>query len=352
MDDCASTRHLLERILKADARIEVVGSAFDGQSALDQVARNKPGVVVMDSHMPRMDGFEATRLIMEKHPVPVVIVSTTAPDEVESAFRIMEAGAVACVPKPVEPGQPGFETSAKRLVQKVRLMSEVKVVRRWPRDRMTPRAPNAGHLAPVMPRSARSGLIVGIGASTGGPPVLQQILAALPRDFPAAILIVQHISPGFLPGLVEWLNRSSSLQIQIASHGIQPQAGRVYVAPDGFNFGVGTDGRIVLSGDGNDDEGLRPSVAHLFRSLAANCGRRAIGVLLTGMGKDGAAEMKLMQKAGAITLAQDRETSVVHGMPGAAISLGAASRILPADRIAATLVAIADGRTASGGESR
>jgi two-component system chemotaxis response regulator CheB len=245
----------------------------------------------------------------------------------------MEAGAVACVEKPTGHEDPRFEPLAQNLQQTVRLMAEVKVVRRWSRPRIAAvrAAISAPSLAPVnAPR------IVGIGASTGGPPVLQAILSALPRDFSAPVVIVQHIAPGFLSGMVEWLNQTTGLHVHVAAHGALAAPGHVYIAPDDFHLGVSSAGRLLLTREPAEN-GLRPSVSWLFRSLAENIGANAIGVLLTGMGRDGAEELKLMRDRGSLTIAQDRDSSVVHGMPGAAIELEAATQVLPADRIAAAL---------------
>lgn len=222
------------------------------------------------------------------------------------------------------------------LLQTVKLMSEVKVVRRWPRPlAATPPMPRQG--GGPLARAAIA--VVGIGASTGGPPVLQTILAGLPKDFPAPILVVQHIAHGFLTGLAEWLDHTTGFQVHIASYGIQPLAGHVYLAPDDFQMGLGVGGRIILTKEGPEN-GLRPAVSYLFRSLAEVCGPRSVGVLLTGMGKDGATELKLMRDRGATTIAQDRDSSVVHGMPGEAIRLGGADHVLAADKIADGLVSI------------
>src|SRR5690348_16095096 len=198
-DDSPVTRMLLSHLLSNEPGIHVVGVVHDGQEALDFLMRgtHRPDVVLMDIHMPRLDGFEATRRIMETRPLPIVICTATSdPKELAVVFRTMEAGAVACVEKPVAPDHPNFESCARNLLQTVRLMSEVKVVRRWPRTRAGIDAPPAS--API---EALATKIVGIGASTGGPPVLQAILSGLPKDFPAPILIVQHIAPGFAPGL-------------------------------------------------------------------------------------------------------------------------------------------------------
>jgi two-component system chemotaxis response regulator CheB len=287
--------------------------------------------------MPGLDGFETTRRIMEsRQPLPIIICTATSdPAEVAIAFRAMEAGALACLGKPVSHAHPEYASLARQLLETVTLMSEVRVVRRWPRSRES-----ATVAAPL--RFSTGTRLVGIGASTGGPPVLQTILAGLSKDFPMPLLIVQHIAHGFLGGFVEWLNQTSSLDVQIAAHGVTPQPGHAYVAPDDFHMGVDAGGHIVLARS-EPESGLRPAASHLFRTLAQNHGPDAVGVLLTGMGRDGAAELKLMRDSGAETIAQDRESSVVHGMPGAAIALGGAAQILPADRIAHALLQLAQG---------
>jgi two-component system chemotaxis response regulator CheB len=177
---------------------------------------------------------------------------------------------------------------------------------------------------------------VAIGASTGGPPALQAILAGLPQDFSAPLLVVQHIAPGFVHGFAEWLGQHSRLPVVVASHGAQPLPGKVYLAPDGAQMMVESGGRILLAKE-NPENGLCPSVSYLFRSVADVYGPRAVGILLTGMGKDGAEELKKMQDHGAVTIAQDSQSSVVFGMPGEAIRLRAASFVLPPDRIVAVL---------------
>jgi two-component system chemotaxis response regulator CheB len=344
-DDSKVARMLLVHVLESDLQICVIGAVGDGQAALDFVLENRPDVIVMDIHMPKLNGFEATRLIMETKPVPIIIcTATTDPKEVATTFRMMEAGAVACVEKPVARESAGFERLVAELLETVKLMSEVKVVRRWSRSRSS--AATLKRQAVLNP--AVGVTLVGIGASTGGPPVLQTILSGLTKDFPGSLLIVQHIAHGFLRGMVEWLNQTTGLQVHVASHGICPMPGHVYLAPDDFHMGVGAGGRILLEG-GEPENGLRPAVSFLFRSLAETRGPDAVGVLLTGMGKDGAAELKLMKDKGAITVAQDRESSVVHGMPGEAIALGGATHVLSADKIAGALVTLVNRAHSSGG---
>lgn len=343
-EDFAVTRMFLVHLLEADPQIRVVGAVSDGQAAVDFVLKNKPDVVLMDLYMPRLDGFEATRKIMETQPLPIVICSAIAdPRDLDIIFRSLEAGAVACIEKPVGSGHVQFEAKAANLLQTVKLMSEVKVVRRQARSRPVPSVPTCPVQVQLQPAPAEI-KFVGIGTSTGGPPVLQSVLSGLSKDFPAPVLIVQHIAQGFLTGMAEWLTQTTGLQVHIGAYGTQPLPGHVYLAPDDLHMGIGASGRIVLTRE-EPENGLRPSVAFLFRSLAKTCGPTALGVLLTGMGKDGAAELKLLRDKGAVTIAQDRESSVVHGMAGEAIALGGVTHVLAADKIAAALVSLVNSRS-------
>lgn len=339
VEDSPVVREFLVRILGADPAIEVIGTANDGEEALEAVAKKRPDVITMDVHMPRLDGLEATRRIMETHPTPIVIVSgSTDPRDVATTFRAIEAGAVAALHPPAGIGHPDHETTTRELVQTVKLMSEIKVVRRTLRAGSKPQLPLAAE-APRTQVEARVKLVA-IGASTGGPPVLQTLLAALPADFPVPILIVQHMASGFTQGFVQWLAQTSSLPMHLAAHDELVRPGHVYVAPDEFQMRVERGGRIALTKDAPEN-GLRPSVSFLFRSVAEAYGRDAVAGLLTGMGRDGADELKLLRDLGAMTFAQDEESSVVHGMPGAAILLDAATLILPSAKIAAVLTNLA-----------
>ncbi|MGH2437447.1 MAG: chemotaxis-specific protein-glutamate methyltransferase CheB [bacterium] len=345
VDDSKVAQMLLVRILEADPQIRIAGVVNDGQAALEFVNQSLPDVILMDIHMPWMDGFEATRRIMETRPVPIVVCSATAnPQEVATTFRVMEAGALACVEKPVGREHPEFERMAAHLRDTVKMMSEVRLVRRWPRAQAA--LTDAPSARPMAAKSTAGGIkVIGIGASTGGPQVLQQILARLPKGFPVPILVVQHIAHGFLPGLAEWLNQTTGFQVHIGAHGITPLPGHVYLAPDDFHMGVSPSGRILLTTEPQQNH-PQPAVSYLFRSLADVYGHAAVGVLLTGMGRDGAAELKLMKDHGAVTIAQDRDSSVVNGMPGEAIKLGGATHVLPANKIANGLLSVVTGETA------
>jgi len=340
VDDSLVARQLLTHILSGDPTLTVVGTARDGLEALQKTTQLRPDVVVMDTNMPHMDGFAATREIMSSTAVPIVIVSAAwDADSIETTFRAMEAGALAVLRKPPGPNHPDYVRQADELTQVVRTMSEVKVVTRhrnaarhqMPRTQPTLERPLRHRLAPVE--------VVAIGASTGGPVVLQTILSALPPDFPVPILVVQHIATGFLAGMLDWLSHRSTLPLHIASDGQAAQPGHVYFSPNGFHLGIDHRRRLTLT-QGEPQTRLCPSVSHLFDSVLAAFGHQAVGVLLTGMGKDGAAELKKLRSAGAFTIAQDAHTSVVHGMPGAAIALDAAAWVLPDSEIASRLVQI------------
>lgn len=336
-DDSATIREYLRHIIDGDEKLKVVATAKDGEEAVRLVQLKRPDVVSMDIHMPRMDGYEATRKIMELHPVPIVIVSSTMDAKsVEKTFRALQAGALTSLAKPEWLGHPESNPIAREIVETLKLMSEVKVVRRRPKFSKPEAAATTPPINRVGPAPGKIELVA-MGASTGGPPVIQSILSRLPKDdFTASVLIVQHIALGFLQGMVDWLHKETGFPIHIPAHGEHIRGGNVYFAPDNHHMGVTAKGKIALS-QAPHENSVRPSVSYLFRSVAEAYGRRAIGVLLTGMGKDGALELKTMKDRGAITLAQDERSSVVHGMPGEAIKLGAAPHVFSPEEIAAFL---------------
>ena len=351
VDDSLTAREYLKYILHASGDFKVVGMAEDGEEAVERVKLTHPDVVIMDFYMPKMNGNEATRKIMESYPVPVVAVSASwTPEAVGEAFKAMEAGAVAAIGKPRGSINSGNQETVAKFVQTVRLMSEIRVVRRIAKYQKSgafsvdpPKAHAALHPKVIEPRSSVSSIdIVAIGASTGGPPVIETLLSNLPKKFPVPILIVQHISDGFLQGMVEWLSRIVHIPLHIPEDGDPIISGHVYFAPCGFHMGVSRKGNILLSKD-PPEKNLRPAVSYLFRSVAGTFGEKAIGVLLTGMGADGAAELKLMKDKGAITIAQDKESSVVHGMPGEAIRLGSVNYVLPPKEIGCMLGRLVNG---------
>jgi len=339
VEDSQVVREFLTYVLSSDPDIQVIGTASNGEEAIKMISDKSPDVVTMDINMPKMDGFEATRIIMETTPTPIVIVSASwDPEEVQKTFRAMEAGALAAVRKPVGVAHPDYKDQAKELIQTVKLMSEVKVVRRHSRIKHG-KGISAGLAVKDLIPLTTDVKIVAIGASTGGPPVIETILSRLSKDSCAPLLIVQHIAPGFVQGFADWLANSCRIPVKIATGHEFPLPGHAYIAPDGVHMGLDTSGRIVFEGS-EPENGLRPAVSYLFRSVANVFGKNIVGVLLTGMGKDGAKELKMMKEKGAITIAQDEESCVVYGMPGEAVNLNAATYVLSPPKIAELLAGL------------
>lgn len=334
VDDSPVASQMLSYIFSSDPAVSVLGIASDGAEAIAMTARLKPDIVTMDIHMPGMDGFEATRSIMENMPVPIVIVSSSYdPSEISKSFRAIEAGALSIMSKPGGIGHPLHEKQARELINTVKALSEVKVITRKRRI-----APAKEVITITEKEIARQEIsMIAIGASTGGPPVIQTILAGLPKNIPVPIAIVQHISQGFTAGFASWLSDTTGFMVRVPENGENCLPGKVYVAPDSAHMVFDYGGRILLNNDPPDDL-LKPSVAHLFNSTARVFREKAVGVLLTGMGKDGAEGLKMMRDMGAVTIAQDRESSIVFGMNGEAVRLGAAKYVLPPKGITQMLI--------------
>ncbi|MBW3614806.1 MAG: chemotaxis-specific protein-glutamate methyltransferase CheB [Actinobacteria bacterium] len=331
-DDSTTSRELLVSLLSADPAIEVVGQAANGVEAVEMTSRLRPSLVVMDIHMPVMDGFEATKRIMIEAPTPVVIVTGAANARgVEMSLRAVQMGALTVLPKPPGPGDGDFEAASRRLVSIAKALSQVTVVRRW-RNRAEPRVP--AH--PPAPFAGVPVEVLAIAASTGGPPALYRLLEGLPRTTRVPVLVVQHISEGFAAGLVAWLGSGSPLPVKLAEHGEPLLAGMVYVAPDDRHLEAGPQRRVQLS-EGARVDGFRPSATVLFRSVAAVYGASAAGVVLTGMGRDGLEGLTELRRAGGRVLAQDEATSVVFGMPGVVVKAGLADVVAPVEELAADL---------------
>jgi len=340
VDDSVTVREYLRHVIDADEGLEVIGMAKDGLEAVSMVHMHKPDIVTMDIHMPTMNGLEATRRIMEECPAPIVIVTSSWDrDQARNTFRAMEAGALAALEKPPGPGHPKSAAMVAKLIETLKTMAEVRVVRRYRRlrEQQGP-AVEPEVRVPIAPARSRIELVA-IGASTGGPPAIRALLSGLEATFPAPILIVQHITPGFLQAMVDWLNGECDLTVVVPKNGEMTRQGHVYFAPEGLHMAVNRSGSIVLS-DLPAENGLKPSVSHLFRSVAAAYGPRAVGLLLTGMGKDGAMELKVMRDHGAVTVAQNKESCVVYGMPAEAVKLGAAEHVLSPEEMAAFLRAV------------
>ncbi|MBL7049547.1 MAG: chemotaxis-specific protein-glutamate methyltransferase CheB [Nitrospira sp.] len=336
VDDSRVTADYLASILNSDPDIEIMDIATSAEEAFRAVRKYKPDVITMDIVMPVMDGFQATLKIMQTDPTPIVIVSNyLQDDEVHMIFTAMEAGALAVIEKPRGHGHPDFIQNSEKLIQMVKLMSEVKVVRRLPIPENKSGTDLPAEDMRVLDDHTKVQAVV-IGASTGGPVVLQTILSKLPNDFPVPVLIVQHITAGFLKGFQDWLSQTAGPVVHVAVNGQELLPGHVYIAPDNYHMEIGKNGRIILS-DEPADNGLKPSVSYLFRTALQFYGSQLVGVLLTGMGVDGAKDLKAMKDSGCITIAQDETSSVVHGMPGEAVKLDGASFVLPPDKIVTLL---------------
>jgi len=329
---------LLQGIFQAEPDLRVVGRARNGREAVTLAHELKPDLVTMDIRMPVMDGFEATRMIMATQPLPIVVISSSVDDEeLRITFRAIEEGALAVIEKPRGLSHPDFERIRRELVETCRAMAEVKVVRR-----RRPQ-PSLAIFQPPMPRRSAGHEVVGLALSTGGPQALSTLLAGMPVGYPLPLLVVQHISPGFVGGLVSWLRGQTLLEVCLAKADMPLQAGTVYVAPDARHLEVARrDGRLYTSLSSEPAvERFRPSATALFHSLARCCGATAIGGIFTGMGTDGSEGLLALHRAGGHVFAQDEESSVVYGMPGAARAAGCVDQVVPLARIPTHLIELA-----------
>lgn len=386
VEDAPVVLLLLQRMLANADGIEVIGTACNGKEALDLIPRLNPDVICTDLHMPEMDGWALTSEVMQRFPRPILVLSASVQaSDTENVFRVLDAGAVDVLAKPVGGITVDREILERELLEKIRVLAGVVVfsrhgspVRARSASPSTSTPPSTDHTShpprlnshahptpktapttlikpttgrqPTPPPQTRtatmSGIpapqqppsrILAIGASTGGPQALSTILAALPAKFPVPILCTQHISQGFLGGLVRWLDADCAVTVKIAQAGERAQSGHVYFAPEAAHLTIDRSGILrCIKGDLRD--GHCPSVTVLFESVAQSFGRRATGVLLTGMGRDGAAGLLEMARQGATTIAQDESSCVVFGMPKEAIALNAAKLILPLNQIAATVM--------------
>ncbi len=321
VDDSLTTREYLKHIIDSDPLLQIAGEAKNGEEAIKMTGTVKPDVIIMDIQMPGMNGYEATRAIMEKYPVPIIIHSTlVSPEQTENIFKSMKVGAVAVSQKPPGLGHPESKQLVEKLLRTVKLMSEVKVVRLLKKKEKTPKTIPAQKKVLRQPRPSTG--IIAIGASTGGPPVLQTILSNLNSNFPIPIVIVQHIANGFLEGMVDWLSKTMDLTPKIPKTGEPVKNGHVYFAPEDHHIDI-TPARTFQIYKIDAHESFKRPISHLFSSVAKIYKKNAIGILLTGMGNDGVNGLKEMKEQGAMTLVQDKESSVVFGMPGEAIKISA-----------------------------
>src|ERR1700728_1518562 len=344
IDDSALVRALLTRILGADPALQVIGTAPDAFVAREKIKALNPDVLTLDVEMPRMDGLQFLRNLMRLRPMSVVMCSSLNERGAELTLAALELGAIDFVTKPQVDCAHALETYAAELISKVKVAAVARVGRMFPR---TPPPKQAGgvHVARGELRFRTTDQIVAIGASTGGTEAIRQVLQRLPPDAPG-IVITQHLPRAFSAPFAARLNACSQLSVQEAEDGALILPGHAYIAPGDRHLAVELDGaryRCRLRDDPPVNR-HRPSVDVLFRSVAEQVGPNAVGVILTGMGADGARGLKEMRGKGAHTLAQDEKSSVVWGMPGASVALGAVDRILPIEQIAAGLVELGDSR--------
>jgi len=332
-EDSPTARMLLTTLFGRSKDFDVIGEAHNGAEAIEKAIALSPDLIIMDVHMPIVDGLDATKEIMREAPAPILMVSASASvTDVGLGLSATQAGALMLLEKPSSPSSPTFEDDARQFLAMAKAMAAVKVVRRWSRPRGTPlpavpRVPHRTNSVPVL---------VAIGTSTGGPAALHRILIDLPRDFDVPIVVVQHMARGFIDGLVKWLSGSVALKVTTAAHGEPLLAGTVYVAPDDRHLGVTSDGRAVLASTAPLG-GFRPSVDYLFDSCGRAFGQSLVAVILTGMGQDGVEGLGTVKERGGRVIAQDERSSVVYGMAQQAVNRGCVDEILPLDAIGARL---------------
>ena len=336
VDDSALMRKLIPAILARDSSIEVVGTAMDGAFALKKIEELHPDVVTLDLEMPRMDGMETLRLIMRRAPLPVILFSTHSKEGGYSTFKALALGAVDFVAKPKDAAVGHLEEIADQLIAKIKVAKRA-AGRKLPAAIVSeePAVSKKGNRAALPPRR-----VIRIGISTGGPNALQFVLSQVPADFQSTILVVQHMPEGFTEMFAKRLDECCALEVHEARSGDLLIAGRVLICPGNRHMMVRRmpRGEMVVLSDGAPVNGHRPSVDVLFHSVAQEFALIAVGILMTGMGDDGAEGLGAIKNAGGMTAAQSEDTCVVSGMPRAAILKGYVKRIVPLDGLSAYLI--------------
>jgi two-component system, chemotaxis family, protein-glutamate methylesterase/glutaminase len=345
VDDSALMRKLIPAILARDPSIEVVGTAMDGAFALKKIEELHPDVVTLDLEMPRMDGMETLRLIMQRAPLPVILFSTHSKEGAYSTFKALALGAIDFVAKPKDAAIGHLDVIADQLIEKI------KVAKRAGRSKPAapviadPPAPKKGGRVALPPNR-----LIAIGISTGGPNALQFLLSQIPAEFPASIVVVQHMPEGFTEMFARRLDECCAVDVQEAKSGDLLVAGRVLICPGNRHIMVRRmpRGDMAVLSDGPAVNGHRPSADVLFHSVAQEFGLTAVGVIMTGMGEDGAEGLGAIKAAGGMTLAQSEDTCVISSMPHAAIQKGHVAKVVPLDGLSAYLVSHYGGGLAHG----
>ena len=339
VEDSAVVRSFLVNLLTEDSSIKVIATAANGEEAVEMAIKYKPDLITMDINLPKLNGFEATEKIMHLAPTPIIIVSSNyEKSNVDMYFDALKAGALAILPTPSGIGNKNHTESVKEFITMVKLMSEIKVIRKHATSKKNKNTETSvlNTNMNVISENTNNIQIIAIGASAGGPPILQEILSNLPTKFNIPIIIVQHVDPTFSEGLYQWLLNTTHKNIKLGENGETIEPGTIYIAPKDKHIGVSSNDKIQTSGSASEYN-CRPSVSYLFRSVMNTYGKNAVGILLSGMGVDGAYELKELKDAGAITIAQDLDSSLVYGMPGEAVKLGGVSMVLTPSQISTFL---------------
>ncbi len=343
VDDSATVRAVLRRLVAAAPDMRVLGESGDGAQGVEAAVRLAPAVILMDLEMPVLDGFAATERIMALCPTPILVITSRANrSQVQTAFEAIRRGAVEVLPKPEDTA--GWELMARTLPAAIRAAAQARVAPAGRRDARN-RGVSPATVATAVPAVPPQGRYVAVGASTGGPSALRDLLAALPAAPPAAVLVVQHIAAGFEEGLTEWLAADLGRDVKVATDGEAAAPGKVRIAPGGAHLRL-VAGGVVRVDTVRPPRGVhRPSADELFESCAACCPMLTAGVLLTGMGADGAQGLAALRRCGGFTMVQDEASSVVFGMPRAALAAGAATIALPPRELGKVLTRIWSGGT-------
>lgn len=329
VDDSITAREIIISILESDSEIQVIGEARNGKEAIELTRRLKPDLITMDIEMPVLDGLEAIKHIMAYNPTPIVVIAASAFSAGDAfIFKSLEYGALDILEKPTPQEWRDFPKLGMKLIKDIKLLAKVPVIthiigkRKKKEERLKIEVTKTELLK-----------IVAVASSTGGPPALLQTLGKLPHDFSAGILVVQHIADGFIEGLADWLNEKSKIVVKLAEDGEKIRPGVVLIAPSDFHMVVKKGNTIGLNKE-PPIKGLRPAADILFYSVAKYYGGKAMGVILTGMGKDGAKGLMAIKEAGGRTIAQDKNSCVIYGMPRTAVESGAADEIVSINLIA------------------
>lgn len=338
VDDSALMRQMLSAILSADPLIEVVGTAPDPLVAREKIKALNPDVLTLDVEMPRMDGLAFLEKLMTLRPMPVVMVSSLTERGAEVSVKAMELGAVDVFCKPIDSASGGLMAHGKELVDKVKAAAAARV--RALGDRPV-RPPQALAVTTIYKSTDK---LVAIGSSTGGVEALRDVILGMPADAPP-IVCTQHIPPRFSQSFAQRLDGLAQVRVKEAVDGERVMAGHVYIAPGDKHMAIIRSGAMLVTRvyDGPLVSGHKPSVDVLFHSVAGSCGSKAVGVILTGMGRDGADGLLAMRKAGASTIGQDEASCVVYGMPKAAYEIGAVEKEFPLSRIAEEILRLCNG---------